>query len=129
MRVALNGWFAGQSVGSRLTKSGILIGTPEYMAPELITGGAVDHRSDLYAVGVMLYEMLSGTKPFIGETAVNILFQHLEADVPPLRELAPHVPEELEKIVMGAMARERDDRPASALELRESLVGVLHRAA
>jgi hypothetical protein len=51
-----------------------------------------------------------------------------EADVP-LRELAPHVPEELEKIVMGAMARERDDRPASALELRESLVGVLHRAA
>lgn len=120
---------AGQSVGSRLTKSGILIGTPEYMAPELITGGEVDHRCDLYAVGVMLYETLSGVKPFIGETAVNILFQHLEADAKPLGQLVPDLPEELEKIVMGAMARERADRPATALALREALLGVLRRAA
>ncbi len=100
-----------QSAGSRLTKSGILIGTPQYMAPEQIKGDDVDGRADIYSLGVMMYEMLSGRQPFCGDSAVNILYQHLEGKAPPLSELVPDVPAEVEQCVACFMARHREERP------------------
>jgi serine/threonine-protein kinase len=112
---------AGQQMGSRLTKSGLVIGTPEYIAPEQIKGSAVDARADIYSLGVLLYEMLSGVQPFTGENSVNILFQHLEGDYRPLREHAPEVSESLAKVVGLAMSREPENRPASVNQLRQML--------
>lgn len=114
----------GQQMGSRLTKSGLLIGTPEYMAPEQISGQSVDGRADLYSLGVLMYEMFSGVQPFAGDNTVAILFQHLEGEIKPLSEVAPQVSPELERVVMAAMARNADDRPATAAELRGMLSGV-----
>jgi serine/threonine-protein kinase len=107
----------GAGAGSRLTKSGILVGTPEYISPEQITGGEVDGRADLYSFGVVMYEMLTGTQPFSGDNAVNVLFQHLEGSVKPLRELLPELPESVERLVQRAMAKDPKDRPSSAVEL------------
>jgi len=100
-----------QSAGSRLTKSGILIGTPQYMAPEQIKGDDVDGRADIYSLGVMMYEMLSGRQPFCGDNAVNILYQHLEGQAQPLSELVPGIPPEVERLVACFMARHREERP------------------
>ena len=106
-----------QHTGSRLTKSGILIGTPQYMAPEQISGDTVDSRTDVYSLGVLMYEMFSGVQPFRGDNPVNILFQHLEGEIPPLTEVAENIPAEINELVMRAMQRERDPRPADAQEL------------
>jgi serine/threonine-protein kinase len=113
-----------QYAGSRLTKSGILIGTPQYMSPEQITGDQIDARSDIYSLGVMLYEMLSGELPVQGDNAVNILFNHLEGEITPLRERVEDIPEELEQLVMRAMARKAEERPESAAALLQLLEAV-----
>ena len=109
----------GQSAHSRLTQSGILVGTPEYISPEQITGAEVDARCDLYSLGVVLYEAMSGQQPFSGANAVNVLFQHLEATVPPLSTVAAGIPAAVNDIVMCAMARLACDRPASARAMLE----------
>lgn len=111
----------GEVTGSRLTKSGILVGTPEYIAPEQITSGESDARADLYSFGVVMYEMLSGRQPFTGGNAVNVLFQHLEGEVETLIKVAPTVPADLALLVMKTMSRFPNDRPASANELLQSL--------
>src|SRR5262249_20329148 len=111
----------GQNGQSRLTQSGILVGTPEYISPEQITGGEVDARCDLYSLGVVLYEALSGKQPFSGQNAVNILFQHLEAEVPPVHTVAAGIPQKLSDVVMRAMARQPADRPATATAMLEML--------
>jgi serine/threonine-protein kinase len=116
--------WAQKRVGSRLTRSGLLIGTPEYMAPELIQADEADHRVDIYSVGIMLYEMLSGKKPYAGENPVRILFQHLEGDQVPLQQLVPNLKPEVLELVVRCMAREPGNRPADVRELR----ALLHRA-
>ncbi len=113
------------SAGSRLTKSGILIGTPQYMAPEQIKGDDVDGRTDIYSLGIVLYEMLAGRPPYQGDNAVGILFQHLEAQAAPLRELAPQVPPALEALVASLMAKDRDARPDDV----EVCLSLIERAA
>jgi serine/threonine-protein kinase len=105
----------------RLTQSGLLIGTPEYMAPEQISGETVDHRADLYSLGVVLYEALSGIKPFTAETPVKVLFQHLEGESVPLGEAVPGIPEPVADLVARAMARDPNRRPADAAALRATI--------
>ena len=107
-----------QMAGSRLTKSGILIGSPEYMAPEQITGAIVDQRADLYSLGIVMYEMFSGIKPFVADTPVKVLFQHLEGEVEPIGHLVKGLSPGLEDLVSRAMARDPGERPASAAALR-----------
>ena len=109
----------GHNAHSRLTQSGILVGTPEYISPEQITGADVDARCDLYSLGVVLYEAMSGKQPFSGANAVNVLFQHLEPNVPPLSSAAAGISSKVNDIVMKAMARHAQDRPVSALAMLE----------
>jgi hypothetical protein len=111
----------GVQAGSRLTRSGLLMGTPEYMAPEQITDGEVDARSDIYSLGVVMYECFSGVAPFAGENPAHVLFRHIEGDATPLHEAAPAVSPALSSLVAAAMARHPADRPATALELAERL--------
>ncbi len=111
----------GQSSRSRLTQSGILVGTPEYISPEQITGHEVDGRTDLYSLGVVLYELLSGRQPFAGTNAVNVLFQHLEPEVPALDTVAAGIPSTVNELVMRCMSRFANDRPASASVMLEML--------
>lgn len=94
---------------------GLLIGTVSYLAPELIVNGKADPRSDVYAAGVLLYELLTGRKPHEGEGAIQIAFKHVNEDVPPpSRAEGVHVPAYVDALVLRATAREREHRPADA---------------
>lgn len=115
----------GHSAHSRLTQSGILVGTPEYISPEQITGGDVDARCDLYSLGVVLYEAMTGKQPFSGTNAVNVLFQHLEPNVPPLSTAAAGIPQAVSDLVMKAMSRHAQDRPTNAQAMLEMVRAAL----
>jgi serine/threonine-protein kinase len=110
---------------SRLTKSGLLIGTPEYMAPEQISGEEVDHRVDLYSLGIVMYEALSGIRPFTADTPVKVLFQHLEGGARPLHEVIAGFPQSAAALVASAMARDAKERPAGAVEFRGAIQQLL----
>lgn len=109
------------TTGESLTKTGMVIGTPAYMAPEQASGQRVDHRADIYAVGAILYRCIGGRKPFEGMEAAATLTALLTQDPPRLRDLEPRVPEGLEMVVQKAMAREAGDRYQSMAELEADL--------
>src|SRR2546425_661448 len=106
-----------------LTWSGLSssVGTPEYMAPEQVRARHGDERTDLYSLGVILYEMLTGQLPWSGESAQQVMHARLEEDPTPPRELRPEIPPALEEVVLHALERRPERRPESALELREAL--------
>lgn len=107
--------------GANLTRTGAVIGTPAYMAPEQARGSAVDARADVYAVGAVLYRMLTGTAPFPeGDPAQTLTMLLTEDPVRP-RTLAPELPEGIEALIQRAMARDPRDRPATAAELERHL--------
>ncbi|MGW0366399.1 protein kinase domain-containing protein [Streptomyces sp. NPDC002990] len=110
---------------TRLTSTGSPIGSPAYMAPEQAMGGAVGPHTDLYALGVLLYELLSGTVPFAGSTALGVLHRHLYEPPAPVRPLRPEVPQELEAVLLHLLAKDPQDRPASAQEVYEALAPLL----
>lgn len=110
---------------TRLTSTGTPIGSPAYMAPEQAMGGAVGPYTDLYALGVLLYELLSGNVPFAGSTALGVLHRHLYEPPLPVRQLRPEVPPELEAVLLHLLAKDPQDRPASAQEVYEALVPLL----
>ncbi len=97
------------------------VGTPDYMAPEQIKGKRGDARTDIYALGVMLYEMLTGEVPFPAENVYAAMRAKLQDDPPPLRARRPEVSPALEEIVLHALERDPADRPESAFALREML--------
>ncbi|MCB5163394.1 protein kinase [Streptomyces bambusae] len=103
---------------STMTQTGMVMGTPQYLSPEQALGKAVDHRSDLYATGCLLYELLALRPPFTGETPLAVVYQHVQdAPVPP-STVAPGVPAELDGLVMRSLAKDPDDRFQSAEEMR-----------
>lgn len=110
---------------TRLTLTGMPIGSPAYMAPEQALAAATDPRSDLYALGCMLHEMLAGEEPFRAPTALGVLRRHVDEPPPPLRELRPDVPEPLERLVLDLLAKQPGDRPADAQLVFERLVPLL----
>lgn len=115
--------------GLSMTQTGAVMGTPFYMAPEQARGArAVDHRADIYAAGVIMYECLTGRVPFNASSFNELLFKIALEEPPPLRSLAPHVDEELAGIVARAMARDPGRRFQSAAELRAALDGWSQRA-
>ncbi|MGY0017987.1 protein kinase domain-containing protein [Streptomyces sp. cg35] len=110
---------------TRLTHTGSPIGTPAYMAPEQAMGGAVGPYTDLYALGVLLHELLSGDVPFAGTTALGILHRHLYEAPVPVRQLRPEVPEALQHLVLRLLAKDPQHRPASAQQTYEELLPLL----
>lgn len=112
---------AQTGAADHLTSTGVIIGTPLYMSPEQATGAAVDGRSDIYALGCVLYEMLSGDPPFAGGTAPEVVARHL-TDTPSLAGARfARVPAALRGVLARALAKRPDDRPATAAEFAQSL--------
>jgi serine/threonine-protein kinase len=105
-----------------------LVGTPMYMAPEQVSGGSTDARTDLYAVGLMLYEMLTGERPFTGDSVLAVAMARLRQPPPDPRARVPGVPEALAGLVLRCAAREPEERPASALEIAQVLRSWLTQA-
>ncbi|MEW6283881.1 MAG: protein kinase, partial [Candidatus Eremiobacterota bacterium] len=106
---------------TKLTQTGMMVGTPEYMSPEQFEGLGVDARSDLYACGVLLYEMLTGVQPFRGQTTPEVMKAHLFKRPPSPREVNPEVGEALGAVVMKALEKDADDRWSSAMEMRQAM--------
>jgi serine/threonine-protein kinase len=113
-----------QAVSSEdhLAEAGSVMGTATYFSPEQAEGSPVDGRSDVYSLGVVLYEMLVGRPPFIGDTPVAVSSQHVHGTVPPLSEFSDSVPHDLEAIVMEALSKSPNQRYQSADELRADLI-------
>ena len=106
---------------SEMTEAGSIIGTAQYLSPEQAKGTPVDHRSDIYSVGVVLYELLTGKVPFSGDTAVEIAMRHLSAVPEPPSALRPDLPHELDMVVLRALAKDPEDRYQSAEEMDAEL--------
>ena len=101
-----------------------LMGTIAYLAPELVTRGTADARSDIYSLGIMLYEMLTGEQPYKGEQPMQIAYQHATDSVPRPSAKNPSVPEQLDELVLWSTEREPDDRPLDAAAMLERLRAV-----
>jgi eukaryotic-like serine/threonine-protein kinase len=120
-RVKVTDFGIARAGTSQMTEAGSIVGTAQYLSPEQARGAQVDQRSDLYSVGVVIYELLTGKVPFTGESPVEIAMKHLSDTPPPPSELNPDVPEELDKIVMRALAKDPARRYQSAQEMDEDL--------
>ena len=114
---------------TRLTRSGMIMGTPTYMAPEQIEGGEVGVATDIYAFGVLLYEMLSGQVPFTAPTPGAVLIKHLTEAAPPLRKLRNDIPASLEKVVRQALEKKPERRQRNMDEVVELLSRSQHAPA
>jgi serine/threonine protein kinase len=110
-----------RTVASHLTAEGAILGTVFYIAPEQALGQEIDGRADLYALGVMLYEWTAGRLPFEGDDPVALIGQHLQAPVMPPRKRNPEIPPALDALIVQLMSKRREDRPASAAEVRQVL--------
>ncbi len=111
--------------GQALTQAGVVFGTPEYLSPEQAMGEEADQRADLYSAGIVLYEMLTGKRPFEAQSKVAIVSMHLTQKAMPVTEHVPDVPKWLERVVERAMAKKRDERYASAGAFLGALDGSL----
>nr|WP_240676952.1 protein kinase [Actinacidiphila soli] len=107
-----------------MTQTGMVMGTPQYLSPEQALGKTVDARSDLYATGCLLYELLALRPPFVGETPLSVVYQHVQDEARPPSSISDRVPPELDGLVMRALAKHPDDRFQTAEEMR----GVLQYA-
>ncbi|HTI15022.1 MAG TPA: protein kinase [Dictyobacter sp.] len=118
----------GQAPQIRLTGAGAPVGTPDYMAPEQVIGGEVDPRSDIYSLGVILFQMLTGTTPFQGETPMQIAAQHLQVPPPSPQILRPDLPIAAEQVILRAMAKRSAERYMSAQDLTDAFRSALVRS-
>lgn len=106
---------------TNLTAKGTLIGTPAYMAPEAFRGESFNEQSDIYSLGVVLYQMVTGTKPYSGDTPYAIISQHVSEPLPPPRQFNPAIPEEVEQLLLKALAKNPKDRFRSAAEFHQAI--------
>jgi len=112
---------AAQQQSSGLTRTGQVVGTPKYMSPEQIAGRAVDARSDMYSLGCVLFELLTGVPPFNGEDDVQVLYRQIHDTPPPLRSLLVDAPEQLERVIARMLAKEPAARFSSVSDCARAL--------
>ncbi|WP_425537927.1 protein kinase domain-containing protein [Myxococcus stipitatus] len=112
--------------GPALTRAGFVCGTPEYMSPEQARGATLDHRSDLYAVGVILYQLMTGLLPFESDSAVGFATKHLTEEPPPPTRRRPEarISPAMERLILRTLSKSPDDRPANAEAFRAELMAV-----
>ena len=110
---------------SSKTKTGMVLGTPSYMSPEQLAGKKVDGRSDLFSLGVMLYQMLTGSLPFKAESMASLMFKITNEDAPDIKTIRPDIPAELSAIVNKALTKDADLRYQTGTELSTDLKAFL----
>lgn len=120
-RIKIGDFGLARAATANTATGAALLGTIAYLSPELVTRGIADTRSDLYAVGIMMYEMLVGEQPFRGEQPMQIAYQHANGSVPPPSARNPRVPPELDELVLWATQRDPEDRPKDARALLDRL--------
>jgi eukaryotic-like serine/threonine-protein kinase len=113
---------AQEEAGAGLTATGTVLGTPNYLAPELISGGTAGAGSDVYSVGCVLFELLTGRPPYSGESSVSIAYAHVHQPVPDVVDLRPEVPRDLATVVATAMAKDPGERYPDAAAMRSALL-------
>lgn len=123
-RVKLGDFGLARAISAH-TSTGDLVGTIAYLSPELVTRGLADARSDVYAAGILLYELLTGKQPFEGEQAVQIAYQHANSTVPAPSLIATETPAAVDRLVAWATAKLPDDRPADAGEMLSKVVSLI----
>jgi beta-lactam-binding protein with PASTA domain/tRNA A-37 threonylcarbamoyl transferase component Bud32 len=121
-RIKIGDFGLARAASANTATGAALLGTIAYLSPELVTRGIADTRSDIYAAGIMMYEMLAGEQPFKGEQPMQIAYQHANDSVPVPSTKNPRVPAELDEIVLWATAREPEERPRDARVMLDQLV-------
>src|SRR6266446_659946 len=111
----------GSTMGATLTGTGMLLGTPEYMAPEMLLGEQIDQRADIYELGIILFQMLSGQVPFKGDTPYAVILKQVQEPPPLLHQVNPAIPPPVDAVVQQAIAKKREDRFISAKALAQAL--------
>lgn len=120
-RIKIGDFGLARAASAATATGAALLGTIAYLSPELVTRGVADTRSDIYAVGIMMYEMLAGEQPFKGDQPMQIAYQHANDSVPPPSARNPRVPPELDELVLWATERNPEDRPKDARTLLDRL--------
>ena len=110
-----------RAISSSRTRTGVILGTPNYMSPEQIMGQKIDPRSDIFSLGVLLYQLLTGELPFQGDNLSSLLYQITQVKQPPLRTFNPKIPLACEQIVDKALAKNANDRFRTAGQLAKVL--------
>ncbi len=114
--------------GTRLTRTGVTIGTPEYMSPEQIEGQVLDQRSDLYSLGVVLYQMVTGRVPFMADTPNSVLYAHVHKPPAPPSQMNPSIVQPVEAVVLKALAKDPQARYQSGAQMAAALDAAVQRA-
>ena len=125
IKIADFGLARGEIIGSTMTaESSVILGSVSYLSPEQVQRGIADARSDVYAVGIVAFEMLTGEKPFIGDTPIQIAYMHVNQDIPPPRSKRKDIPQALDDLISRATSRDPDKRPRDAGEFLNSLEAI-----
>jgi basic membrane protein A len=106
---------------TKITTSGTVMGTPAYMSPEQGAGSTIDHRSDIYSLGIIFYEMVTGRVPYVAETPIAVVFKHIQDPLPSARKLKPNLPEAVELVLLKALAKQPEDRYQTAEEFVKAI--------
>ncbi|SDZ10899.1 Stk1 family PASTA domain-containing Ser/Thr kinase [Herbiconiux ginsengi] len=120
-RIKISDFGLARAVSANTATGQALLGTIAYLSPELLTRGTADARSDIYAAGIMMYEMLVGAQPYVGDQPMAIAFQHANDPMPTPSHANPGIPEQLDDLVLWATAKEPDERPSDARVMLERL--------
>ena len=120
-RIKIGDFGLARAATANTATGAALLGTVAYLSPELVTRGVADTRSDIYAVGIMMYEMLTGEQPFVGDEPMRIAYQHANDAVPTPSTANPRVPAELDELVLWATARDPEQRPRDARAMLDQL--------